>query len=126
MDAFLFQSLLKGSTFSMLQSDGTMYLAGLFLRFGVPLGLTIFLAWLLNNLDLSWLNEMRGDSHAEKTVLHQKPQGCWILHKLPLENSSFGDPQDACWKVRVNFEGILPDQCLECDSFKEGILANAA
>jgi len=110
----------------MLQSEGSMYLAGLFLRFGVPLGLTIFLAWLLKNMDLHWLDEVNGESQGEKPDLNQEPQGCWIINNLPQEKYLSEDLQEACWKVRVGFEGILPDQCLDCKYFKEGILENAA
>lgn len=110
----------------MLQSESSLYLAGLFLRFGVPLGLTIFLAWLLRNLDLHWLEEVTGERRDEKIDLRQEPQGCWIIHNLPQEKSLSHDLQEACWKVRMGFEGVLPDQCLDCQYFKEGLLENAA
>jgi len=109
-----------------MQNDVSMYLVGLFLRFGVPLGITIMLAWLLKNIDLLWLEEANGERGVRKTDLPSKNQGCWILHNLSLENPPCGDLQEACWKVRVKFEGVLPDQCLDCKYFKERILDNAA
>jgi hypothetical protein len=122
----IFSTAMEGLSTGMLQSDGSMYLVGLFLRFGVPLGLTIILAWLLKNIDLQWLKEANGEKEVEKSDFPSIIQGCWILHNLSLEKSLSGDPQEGCWKVRVKFEGDLPDQCLECNFFTEGILENAA
>jgi cytochrome c-type biogenesis protein CcmE len=110
----------------MLQSETSLYLAGLFLRFGVPLGLTIILAWLLRNMDMQWLEQADEDKGKDHRIEGQLPDGCWIIHNLSKDNHVDTELQDACWKVRVRFEGILPDQCLDCQYFQEGVLEDAA
>ena len=110
----------------MLQSETSLYIAGLFLRFGVPLGFTIILAWLLRNMDLQWLGEASQEKEDEKSITGQLPEGCWIIHNISKEDHRVMEPSEICWKVRMRFEGILPDQCIECPYFKEGVLENAA
>ena len=110
----------------MLQSETSLYLAGLFLRFGVPLCFTIILAWLLRNMDLQWLREAGEEKGKEKSIDRQLPEGCWIIHNLSKDDRRGMELPDVCWKVRMRFEGILPDHCLECQYFKEGVLENAA
>ncbi len=110
----------------MLQSETSLYLAGLFLRFGVPLGFTILLAWLLRNLDLHWLEEAVEDKGVDHGNEVRLPDGCWIIHNFSKDHPEGIEPQDSCWKVRIRFEGILPDQCIDCPYFKEGVLEVAA
>lgn len=110
----------------MLQSETSLYLAGLFLRFGVPLGFTIILAWLLRNMDLHWLEKADEEKGQVNSTKEQLPEGCWIIHNLSKDDLTGMELHDTCWKVRMRFEGVLPDQCLECQYFKEGVLENAA
>jgi hypothetical protein len=109
-----------------LPEEGALYLASLFLRFGVPLGLTIFLAWLLRNLDLHWLKDAVKDHPKERLNKGQVPDDCWVIHNVPNESDSAGKSKDPCWKIRMAFEGNLSDQCLECPYFKRGLLKSAA
>ena len=110
----------------MLQADGTLYLAGLFLRFGVPLGLTIILAWLLRNMDLRWMEE--GEPSVESNRIENKELSeiCWIVHNFVKDDGVELEAQETCWKVRMRFEGILPSECLDCEIFQEGLLEIAA
>jgi hypothetical protein len=110
----------------MLQGEGSLYLAGLFLRFGVPLGLTLILAWLLRNLDLRWVNEADHMEEHETIEEVQLPEACWIIHNLSKDDGGSVEPQEPCWRVRMRFEGNLPSQCLDCTFFKEGLLEIAA
>ena len=126
VESCIFDSWLKGLSFEMPQSEGIMYLAGFFLRFGVPLGLTIFFAWLLRNLDLQWLKEAESVNQDQGSDEPQIPQDCWILQNIPRGKCPTEAFPEACWKVRMKFEGILPDQCLDCRYFEAGILENAA
>ncbi|OGO16816.1 MAG: hypothetical protein A2Z14_07115 [Chloroflexi bacterium RBG_16_48_8] len=110
----------------MLQSEGSLYLAGLFLRFGVPLGLTIILTWLLRNLDLHWL-EQADDTRENETIEEaQLSEACWVVHNLSSDDGRCADLQEPCWRVRLRFEGNLSNQCLDCQFFKDGLLENAA
>jgi hypothetical protein len=122
----IFYSPMKGVAFVMPQSEGIMYLAGFFLRFGVPLGLTLFFAWLLKNLDLQWLKEAQSENQDQRSDELRIPQDCWILQNIPHGKDPNEVFPEACWKVRMNFEGFLPDQCLDCRYFEAGILENAA
>ena len=108
-----------------MQSGVDMYWVGLFLRFGVPLGLTLMLAWLLKNIDLQWLENAK-DEIAESGGASSDMPGCWIYHNLSQENNKFQDLKAACWKVRVKFEGSLPEECLECVYFGKRLLENVA
>ena len=109
----------------MLLKGVDMYWVGMFLRFGIPLGFTLMLTWFLKNIDVQWLEE----AYEDNTVVTDTPceiHGCWIQHNLSQENSQNRDPNLACWKVRVKFEGILPDDCIDCEYFESRILENAA
>ena len=110
----------------MLQSDVSMYLVGLFLRFGVPLGLTLFLAWLLKNIDIQWLEQTNGKSDRGEAEPPLLVMGCWILHNFRNESSPAYELGEVCWKLRMRFEGNLPDECLDCEYFEKGLLENAA
>jgi hypothetical protein len=110
----------------MLESEGSLYLAGLFLRFGVPLGLTIILAWLLRNLDLRWIEEGDLSIEDEKVEEPQIPEVCWVLHNTSTDSGGNVDAQEPCWRVRMRFEGNLSSQCLDCQYFGDKILEVAA
>jgi hypothetical protein len=110
----------------MLQSEGSLYLAGLFLRFGVPLGLTIILAWVLRNLDLRWVEEGEPSIENETVEEDQLPEACWIVHNTSTDNGRNATTQEPCWRIRMRFEGNLSSQCLDCQYFKDRILETAA
>jgi hypothetical protein len=110
----------------MLQSDVGMYLVGLFLRLGVPLGLTLFFAWLLKNIDLQWLEQSNGLSDRDETETPLRSQGCWILNNLANQGPVSSGQGELCWKVRMRLEGNFPDECLDCEHFEKGLLKNAA
>jgi hypothetical protein len=110
----------------MTQGDIGMYLVGLFLRFGIPLGLTIILAWILKNLDLQWLEEREREPIESRIEDEGQSQGCWVLQNFSHEVSAINGHQDACWKVRMRIEGKLPDECLDCAYFKDTLLMDAA
>lgn len=111
---------------AMLPEEGTLYLANLFLRFGVPLGLTIILAWLLRNLDLHWLDDAVRDHSEEHLNKRQAPNDCWVIHNVSERMEGVEKIKDPCWKIRMSFEGSLLDQCMDCPYFKQGLLENAA
>ncbi len=110
----------------MLPEAGTLYLASLFLRFGVPVGLTIILAWVLRNLDLHWLNDTDKDHSEERLDKSRVPDGCWVIHNISNGQEDIAKVKDPCWKIRMAFEESLSDQCLECPYFKKELLENAA
>jgi hypothetical protein len=110
----------------VLQSEGSLYLAGLFLRFGVPLGFTMILAWVLRNLDLRWIEEGDSSVENEKVEEDQLPEACWIVHRSSTGNGRKAVALDPCWRIRMRFEGNLSSQCLDCQYFKDQIFEIAA
>jgi hypothetical protein len=97
-------------------------LAGLSLRFGIPLLLTGLAAWGLRRLDLRW-------QHAAE---HRAPGAvgvgaapleirCWETMDCPPERRSncpaLAQAGTPCWQVFRQMNGFLPKNCLGCEVF---------
>lgn len=98
------------------------FIAGLALRLGIPLGLTILAAWGLRKLDQHWQREARELSQAGRVPTMTMIR-CWVLNDCPLERRAkcpaYMNDGVPCWQVFRNDEGQLAEGCLECDVFRK-------
>ena len=85
---------------------------GVFLRLGVPIALTILVAWWLKSLDTQWQHESEARPAA-------KP--CWEVHGCTPEQRAacpaYLENQQPCWEVFRNADGELPPACLTCSVY---------
>ncbi len=99
-------------------------MAGLLIRFGIPIGITAVLAWLLRKLDLRWQAE------AEKRRLRAHSLGaavrqvrCWERRDCPPEKRdacpAYATADLPCWQVFRQNHGRLLEACLNCEVFRE-------
>jgi hypothetical protein len=108
----------------------TAVIAGMFmLRIGVPLAITLGVAYALRRLDAKWQAEAWAEletSQPEDTVITQvKPlvneQPCWSLKGCDeTARAQCAAPQQLdipCWLARRRSEGKLPAECYNCAEF---------
>lgn len=109
--------------------DSTQYWMGLFLRFGVPLGMTAVLAWMLRNLDERWRVEA-GAEVSEPQQGEASSAECWNSRDCPDARRERGraaqERGHACWQIRQALTGRLPEECLDCPVFMQSVLGLAA
>jgi hypothetical protein len=96
---------------------------GLFvLRLGVPVAVTLLVAYLFKRLDQKWQAdaEQGGPPTAEQAT--GRPP-CWIEKDCgPVRRSDCPACKLAdipCWLARIRVQGELPKSCLNCDRFAE-------
>lgn len=125
-----------------------LYIVGLFvLRLGIPLAITLIIAYFLRRLDAKWEDEARSEQEAgrvtreveeEKTVsvplAHVPPPApisaafdsygkpCWEINKdcnpIKMEHCpAYQDPSVPCWQARRQAEGRIPVECYHCEIF---------
>lgn len=108
-----------------MPGDGE-YLIGLLLRFGVPLGMTAVVAWLLRGLDERWRAE--GPPCEPVGGVHQdrSARACWEVRACPpwvrSKCPAYQCPAEPCWEVRQRVEGSLPNACLRCGIYEAAAL----
>jgi hypothetical protein len=106
-------------------------IAGMFLlRIGVPLGLTLVVAYFLRRLDARWQAEAWAEweaSHSQEEViakakLLQPSEACCWSQKGCDEAARANcatpkQPDIPCWLARRRSEGKLPAECYNCAQF---------
>lgn len=95
-------------------------LAGLLIRYGLPIlfmGLTV---WLLRQLDARWQAEARQVPVAAPPVM--EGPACWQVHQCAPERRAecpaFLNAATPCWQVFRDHNGNLRAGCLVCDFFR--------
>lgn len=99
------------------------------LRLGVPLAITLAVAYLLRRLDAKWqaeawlkreVSRARGKTSAEPELLKVE-QPCWDLkgcdESVRAKCPTAKIPNIPCWIARHQVEGRLPAECYNCDVF---------
>ena len=125
-----------------------LYIVGLFvLRLGIPLAITLVIAYFLRRLDSRWEKEARSEQEAgsvtreeekEKTVsvplvhipspasipatFDSDGKPCWEINKactpIKMEQCpAYHDPSVPCWQARRQAEGRIPVECYHCEIF---------
>jgi hypothetical protein len=91
-------------------------LFGLLLRIGIPTGVTILVFSLLRRLDTHWQQE----AQAIPVISSQRP--CWEIKGCTEEKRqdcpSYSQAGVPCWQVFRTKNGLLREDCLECDVFR--------
>jgi hypothetical protein len=108
-------------------------IAGILLRFGIPLGLTILLARFLRQLDSRWREE--AEQKAIESQLQQQrqtilnlwlDQPCYSINNCTAQQKSicraFSQTEKPCWEVKRS-NGSLAPECLDCNYRQELVLA---
>jgi hypothetical protein len=91
---------------------------GLFLRILLPVGLTLLVFAFLRRLDERW---QKGAMKLPVVSDGQKP--CWQVRNCPPEQRqkcpAAAQPTLPCWQVFRAKDGVLKDNCLACDVFRQ-------
>jgi hypothetical protein len=105
-----------------LNSLGAVVL-GLLVRFGIPIGATALIAWLLRVLDLRWQREAEARRSVPAVGAAARSVRCWEELGCPEERRqgcpAFARPDVPCWQAFRDAQGSLRPACLECVVFRE-------
>lgn len=99
------------------------------LRIGIPLGLTLGVAYALRRLDAKWQAEawaqLEANQPQDQVITQVKPlvneQPCWSLKGCDeTARAQCAAPKQSdipCWLARRRSEGKLPEECYTCIQF---------
>jgi hypothetical protein len=93
-------------------------LAGLLLRFGLPILVMAVAVYFLRRLDNRWQEEAR---QRMADVVTQAPQTpCWEVHNCQNKEQcvAYVKPGTPCWQQFRSDEGLLKESCLDCSIFR--------
>jgi hypothetical protein len=95
-----------------------LFLLGTLLRIGIPVAVTILVIALLRRLDRRWQNESQS-----LPVVPAGGKPCWEIKNCSAEKrkscpaaTQAGTP---CWQVFRSKSGMLREDCLGCDVFRQ-------
>lgn len=108
-------------------SDLLPYLAlfaGLALRLGIPVALTILAIWWFNRLDNRWQESAEQDrSKMAPAPAGPVNVGCWEIKKCSPQRlatcPAYARKDTPCWQVFRDDKGLLKEGCLGCRVFQE-------
>jgi hypothetical protein len=94
-------------------------LAGILLRFGVPILVMIAAVYFLRRLDIRWQEEAR--QQLPKVPVYAPQIPCWEAKGCPPEKrqhcAEFLNPEIPCWQQFRGNDGQLKEDCLDCNVF---------
>ncbi len=99
-------------------------IAGLLLRFGIPIGITALLVYALRRLDQKWQREVGLEAQPElvQISLFDKIR-CWATNECSQEIRetcpAFIESGRPCWQVHRDVTGEMQPKCLDCPVFQE-------
>ena len=110
----------------------TVFLIGVVVRVGIPLGATALLIWLLRRLDARWEAEARAASQRipapAPAPAAPPPEGdlrrvpCWEVNDCSAEQHTicpiYGRSDVLCWQYFRDKQGHLREACLGCQVFR--------
>ena len=106
----------------------SLVIIGLFvLRLGVPVAITLGIAWFLRWLDARWEAKAQAARQPEQLVqVSEKRVPCWKEKGCP-ETKMASCPAYKwhdlpCWLARLRIENHLPAECANCARFRSGPL----
>ena len=110
--------------------EATVIAGMFFLRLGVPLAITLTVAYFLRRLDAKWQAEAWVEWEAsqpqkkviaEAKLLQAGKQPCWSLkgcdEAVRANCAAPKQPDIPCWLARRRSEGRLPPECYDCGQF---------
>jgi hypothetical protein len=98
-------------------------IAGLLLRFGIPIVITAMLVYALRRLDQKWQREIELAVKSEpvKVGIFDKIR-CWATKECSQEIRetcpAFLESGRPCWQVHRDVSGEMQPKCLECPVFQ--------
>ncbi|MEA1977459.1 MAG: hypothetical protein U9N80_06125 [Chloroflexota bacterium] len=98
-------------------------IAGLLLRFGIPIVITALLVYALRRLDQKWQREVEMPAQADpvRVSLFDKIR-CWATNECSQEIRdtcpAFIESGRPCWQVHRDVSGEMQPKCLECPVFQ--------
>ncbi len=91
---------------------------GLILRIGIPVALTAGIIYLLRRLDQRWQKEA-----LSLPVVAPTGKPCWEVKECPEAKHkaclAAAQPEVPCWQVFRSKNGILREDCLSCEVFRQ-------
>lgn len=105
-------------------SDIAALLLGLLLRYGVPIGITAFLAWLLTRFDARWQEQADRRRKPLQTLGAEVRQvRCWETTECSRDQRekcpAYAKPSVPCWQVFRRRDARLKEACFTCQVFLE-------
>jgi hypothetical protein len=93
------------------------FVLGLLLRIGIPVGVTILVISLLRRLDKRW----QADALSVPLAAPKKP--CWKFKGCTEEKRkncpAAAQPKVPCWQVFRAEDGVMKEDCLGCEVFRQ-------
>ena len=91
---------------------------GLLLRIGIPLAVTAGVIYLLHHLDQRWQEEA-----LSVPVVAPTGKPCWEVKECPETRHkacpAAAQPRVPCWQVFRSKSGVLREDCLSCEVFRQ-------
>jgi hypothetical protein len=99
-----------------------VFFAGVLLRIGIPVALTIVLIWAFAKLDARWKREAAlHASERPASAIQARNTGCWKVHGCSEEGRkrcpAYNRLDLPCWQVFRREDGQLKERCLGCQVF---------
>ncbi len=93
-------------------------LAGILLRFGLPILVMVIAVYFLRRLDNRWQEEAKERMVVSQTSAPQTP--CWEVHNCQNKEQcpAYVNPGVACWQQFRSDEGLLKESCIDCSVFR--------
>ena len=91
-------------------------LAGLAVRFAIPILVTALAVAFLRKLDARWQSE------GERILLNVETPKCWEVKNCTPEKRAHCKAVSSdmpCWQVKRFSNGYLREECLDCDVFRK-------
>jgi hypothetical protein len=105
-----------------LREIGLM-VAGVLLRIGVPLAVTVLFAWLLRKLDERWQHKAAAQKVGMRVARFPGVvEKCWEAKDCPPGKRdkcpAYDNPETPCWQVFRGKDRLLRENCLGCAIFR--------
>jgi hypothetical protein len=92
-------------------------LLGLFVRIGLPIGVTALVIYLLGRLDRRWQKDV-----VMLPVVQPGQKSCWqVMGCDPRKKKdcpAFANASVPCWQIFRAKDGVLKTECLGCEMFR--------
>jgi hypothetical protein len=91
---------------------------GLSVRILLPVGLTLLVFYFLRRLDERWQKQA-----LQLPVIAPGQKPCWEVRNCPQETrkhcAAAQQPKVPCWQVFRSRDGVLKENCLGCEVFRQ-------
>jgi len=92
-------------------------IAGLLIRIGLPVTVSLGILYALKKLDKKWQKEQ-----LSLPVIASGYEACWKVKNCPEDQRkacpAFQNPEVPCWQTFKATTGLLKDTCLDCGVFR--------